>query len=179
MGEIQKAPSPYGMLHEVDGLIRTVEAVNTSLVSERRDEALTKIDDFLTIVGQELDAIDAESALRATCSGPLQKLRSQVGTEESLAHITQAKQDAQHAYSAAVTRIEEASKSSKLVMGENGPGKHPAATVTAVKPRRIIEPAKLVSKHYLETQGDVDVFLASLKQNLEAALAKNERIEIR
>ena len=122
MGEILKAPAPYGMLHEVDGLIRTVEAVNTSLVSERRGEALAKIDNFLTIVGQELDVIDAESALRAACTGPLQKLRSQVGAEESLAHITQAKQDAQQAYDAAVTRIEEASKSSKLVLGGNGPG---------------------------------------------------------
>ena len=36
MGEILKAPSPYGMLHEVDGLIHTVEAVNSALVSERR-----------------------------------------------------------------------------------------------------------------------------------------------
>jgi hypothetical protein len=179
MGEILKAPAPYGMLHEVVGLIHTVEAVNTSLVSERRGEALAKIDNFLTIIGQELNVIAAESALRAACTGALQKIRSIVGAEESLAHITQAKQDAQQAYDAAVTRIEEASKSSKQVIGKNGPGKQPTATVTAVKTRRIIEPAKLVSKHYLETQGDVDEFLASLKQNLEAALAKNERIEIR
>ncbi len=179
MGEILKAPSPYGMLHEVDGLIRTVEAVNTSLVSDRRREALAKIDDFLTIVGQELDVIDAESALRAACTGPLQKLRSQVVAEESLAHITQAKRDAQQAYDAAVTGIEEASKSSKLVLGGNGPGSKGGTTATAVKSRRVIEPAKLVAKHYLETPQDVADFLSTLKQNLEDALSKNERIEIR
>ena len=179
MGEILKAASPYGMLHEVDGLIRTVEGVNKSLVSERRSEALAKINNLLTIVSQELDVIDAESALRAACAGPLQKLRSHVGAEESLAHITQAKQDAQQAYDDAVTRIEEASKSSKLILGGNGPGSKGGTTVTAVKSRRVIEPAKLVTKHYLETQDDVDEFLTSLKQNLEDALAKNERIEIR
>jgi hypothetical protein len=170
MGEILKAPAPYGMLHEVDGLIRTVEAVSTSLVSERRGEALAKIDDFLTIVSEELKVIAAEPPLRTACTAPLQKLRSQVGAEESLAHITQAKQDAQQLYDDAVTKIEEASKSPKLVIGGNG---------TAVKSRRVIEPAKLVPKHYLETQGEVDEFLGSLRQNLEDALARNERIEIR
>ena len=102
-----------------------------------------------------------------------------MGAEESLAHITQAKQDAQQAYDAAVTKIEEASKSSKLVLGGNGPGSTGGTTVTAVKSRRVIEPAKLVAKHYLETPQDVADFLSTLKQNLEDALSKNERIEIR
>jgi hypothetical protein len=176
MREILKAPAPYGMLHEVDGLIGTVEAVNTSLISERRGEALAKIDDYLTIVGQELDVLAAEPALREACTGPLQKLRSQAAAEGSLAHITQAKQDALQLYDDAETEIEEASK---LVVGGNGARPTPTATVTAVKPRRVIEPAKLVPKRYLETQGEVDEFLGSLRQNLEGALAKNERIEIR
>jgi len=78
-----------------------------------------------------------------------------------------------------VTRIEEASKSSKLVLGGNGPGSKGGTTVTAVKSRRVIEPAKLVAKHYLETPQDVADFLSTLKQSLEDALSKNERIEIR
>jgi hypothetical protein len=179
MGEILTAPAPYPLLHEVDGLILTVSTVNTSLVSERRGEALAQIDGFLTIVGEELDVIAAESALRAACTGPLQKLRSQVGAEASLAHITQARQDAQHAYDGAVTMIEEASKAPKLVMGSSGPESTPTSTSIALKPRRVIQPAKLVRKHYLETQADVADFLSTLKQNLEDALAKNERIEIR
>lgn len=179
MGEILKAPAPFGMLHEVDGLIGTVQGVNSALVTERRTEALAGIDQYLTIVVQELDAISAEPALRSACTGKLQTLRTQVAAEESLAHITQAKQDAQAAYDAAVTKIEEAAKSPKLVMGGNGPGKAPTATVTAVKPRRVIQPASLVPKHYLETQDEVDEFLSSLKKSLDDALAKNERIEIR
>ena len=179
IGEILKAPTPFGMLHEVNGLIHTVESVNTSLVSQRRGDALVKIDNFLTIVGQELDVIDAEPALRAACTGPLQKLRSQVGAEESLAHITQAKQDGQQAYDDAVSKIEEASKLSKSVLDGNGPGSISGATMTTVKPRRVIEPSKLVAKHYLETPQDVADFLSILKQKLDDALSNKERIEIR
>ena len=179
MGEILKAPAPFGMLHEVNGLINTVESVNKALVSGRRSAALAKIDSFLTVVAQELDVIDAEAALRAACTGPLQKLRSRVGSEESLAHMTQAKEDAQDAYDSAVTKIEEASKSSKLVMGGNGAGKSPSATVASVKPRRVIEPAKLMQSPYLETKTDVDGFLEKLRSLLEQAITNEERIEIR
>jgi hypothetical protein len=173
MGEILKAASPYGMLREVDGLIRTVEGVNTAFVTERRGEALARIDELFTIVSQELDVIDAESALRAACTAPLQKLRSQVGAEESLAHITQARQDAQRVYDDAVAKIEEAAKSPKLDLGGNGPGPTP------LKPRRVIEPARLITKNYLETQQDVADFLSLLKQKLETAIASGERVEIR
>jgi hypothetical protein len=179
MGEILKAPAPFGMLHEVDGLIKTVQSVNSALVSERRAEALAGIDQFLTIVGQELEVIAAEPALRSACTGKLQALRSQVASEESLAHITQAKQDAQAAYDDSVSKIEEAAKSPKLVLGANGPGKSGATAVTAVKPRRVVQPASLVPKHYLETQAEVDEFLSALTPKLQDALANNERIEIR
>jgi hypothetical protein len=179
MGEILKAPAPFGMLHEVDALINTVKAVNSALVAARRKEALEKIDGFLTIVGQELDVISAEAALKASCTGPLQTLRSRVAAEESLAHITQAKQDAQHTYDTAVTKIEEASKSPKPVMASDGAGKRTPSAVTAVKPRRVIEPAKLVQSVYLETKADVDGFLETLRTELERAIANKERIEIR
>ena len=43
----------------------------------------------------------------------------------------------------------------------------------------MIEPAKLVPDPYLETQADVEGFLQRLRTELEQALAKNERIEIR
>ena len=41
-----------------------------------------------------------------------------------------------------------------------------------MKSRRVIEPAKLVAKHYLETPQDVADFLSTLKQNLEDALPR-------
>jgi hypothetical protein len=45
--------------------------------------------------------------------------------------------------------------------------------------QRIVKPADLVAATYLETSVDVDQFLGALRGELEDALAKNERIEIR
>lgn len=44
---------------------------------------------------------------------------------------------------------------------------------------RPIKPATLVKTACLETQQDVDMFLDALKHELEDAIAKNERIQIR
>ena len=49
----------------------------------------------------------------------------------------------------------------------------------AVKSRCIIKPAEFVNKSYLETPEDVEAFIKDLRQRLDAAIAKNERIQIR
>jgi len=38
---------------------------------------------------------------------------------------------------------------------------------------------KLINKAYLESQADIDEFLSSLWRELEAAIAQDERVEIR
>jgi hypothetical protein len=48
-----------------------------------------------------------------------------------------------------------------------------------VKKQRIVKPADLAKTTYLETTADVDAFLLALRKALEAAIAQNERIEIR
>ena len=48
-----------------------------------------------------------------------------------------------------------------------------------VKKQRIVRPAALVKTTYLETPDDVDGFLDALRQELEQAIAKGERIQIR
>ena len=48
-----------------------------------------------------------------------------------------------------------------------------------VKKQRIVKPADIVKTTYLETSDDVNGFLDALRQELEKALANNERIQIR
>jgi hypothetical protein len=48
-----------------------------------------------------------------------------------------------------------------------------------VKARCVIKPAEIVNKTYLESREDVEAFIKDLRQRLEAAIAKNERIQIR
>ena len=108
---------------------------------------------------------DAGAALRAGALGPLQ-------SQQSLAHITQTENEAVNEYDAAVRRVEDHQRSpAKVQKAEAQP--------PAVKKQRVVKPAELVKRAYLETTADVDAFLVALRKALEAAIAQNERIEIR
>jgi hypothetical protein len=53
------------------------------------------------------------------------------------------------------------------------------APVVPVKKRRVIDAQMLAGSGYIETQADIDNFLAKLRKELEQAIADNHRVEIR
>ena len=172
MGEILVAPSPYELLKEAEGLIRTVSELNEELLSARRNQALAIIAGQTAGVSAEVLKAGGDEALKTTCLTPLENLAKQVSTHESLAHIDQAASEAVHQKDKALTRIERylARKAEEGKAEQDKP---------AIRPRRVVCPVKLVKSTYLESQADVDAFLDDLREELTAALARNERIEIR
>lgn len=173
---ILAAPAPYNLIKEGENLIQTVNGINDALVSARRADALRAIDAQISEIENELNEVQAEPVLKDACLQPVQDLRKQVEREQSLAHIAQAQTEALYALDNALGRIEEALKAK--------PKEEPSASKSApaapvVKARRVIKAADVVTKPYLETPEDVEAFLKELRQRLEAAIAKNERIQIR
>jgi hypothetical protein len=183
MQEILSAKSPYGLIKEADALIDTVKGVNSSLLAERRIEVIAKIDGHIGMLNKDLATAHGEAELRAVCLEPLEALREQVQQQDSLAHITQAEGEAVNEFDTAVGRIEEFLRKSAQQPppepkgGEPGGAQLPPAP--AVKKQRIVKPADIVKTTYLESSEDVNNFLNALKQELETALANNERIQIR
>src|SRR5262249_41646315 len=104
--EIMSAPGPYGLVKEADGLIHTVDAVNSALLAGRRAQAVAKIDAHIATLNKDIAAAQGEAGLRAACVKPLEALKEQVQKEESLAHITQAEAEVVREFDAAVGRIE-------------------------------------------------------------------------
>ena len=177
---ILSARAPYSLIKEADGLINSVNAVNASLLAERRAEATERIDGLLATLGDDLSAANGDAALRMACLGPLEAIREQVLREESLAHITQAEAEAVRALDRAGDRIQEFLKKwvEQGTSNESGADQaHPVAPV--VKRQRVITPARIMKTTYLETAVDVKDFLDALRQELEQALANDERIQIR
>lgn len=172
MRDILSAPSPYGLIKDADGLIAIASAVNTALLGQRRSDAAKKIDAHYATLTKEMATVNGDAALRSACLKPLETLKQQVEKEESLAHITQAESEAVREFDAGIARIEEFTRKPAAKSG----GTAPAPTV---KKQRVVKPAELVVATYLETQADVDAFLATLRQELEKAIASNERIQIR
>lgn len=180
MHEILSAKSPYGLIKDADALINTVNAVNSSLLTGRRTQATAKIDAHIATLNKDVAAAQGEASLRSACLKPLEALREQVQKEESLAHITQAEGEAVKEFDSAVGRIEdfirEFAKQSKPK--DDGSGKLQPPT-PMIRKQRVVKPADIMKATYLETSDDVSGFLDALRQELEKAIANNERIQIR
>ena len=106
MHEILTAPAPYPLIHEADGLIRTVATVNDALVSAGRAAAIGVIDVQLQLVERDLTSAGGDQALREACLGPLIRLKAQAATQPSLAHLAQAETEAVNIKDAALARID-------------------------------------------------------------------------
>jgi hypothetical protein len=175
MQEILAAPNPYGNIKEAEGLIATVSGVNSALLADCRRQAIEKIDAHYAALTKDMAAVNGDPALRTACLKPLERLRQHVEKEESIAHITQAESEAVKEFDAGIAKIEEFTRKQAEKPGGNGPGPVPPV----VKIQHIVRPAELVKATHLETKADVDAFLDALRQELEKALANNERIQIR
>ena len=82
MQEILKAPSPYRLIKETEGLIATVSTVNTAFVTAARQQAMTKIDGHLAAVTKDIEAAKGDAGLHAACVKLLEALKSAVQIEE-------------------------------------------------------------------------------------------------
>jgi hypothetical protein len=179
MQEILQAPSPYGLIWEADALITTVSGINTALVAEQQKQAREKVNGLIQTLTHDLDAAQADSSLRTTCLQPLETLRLQVDTEESLAHLSQFAAEALKACDAGITRIEEFVRQAAEAKAAQAGAAETTAPKPILKKQRIVEPAKLTKSAYLETKEDVQAFIEALRQELETAIENNERIQIR
>jgi hypothetical protein len=172
MKEILSAASPYKIVHEAENLISTVEVINGSIVAKRRAEALARINDLHSQVIQEVESAHSDEKLQRSCLKPLEALRDAAQRQESVAHISQAVQEAESALDAALGEIEAFLKKKQAKAGSDEPK-------PVVKPRKEIKPAAFVKSPYLETQDDIDGFLDALRRELQDAIARGERIQIR
>ena len=163
MAEILKAPSPYGMLHETDKLIETVCAINDRLVEAKRSYVIGEVEKGITQIKETLDEFNAESDLSNQSLKPLQALKKHIEIERSIPAI---------AYG--LTQLGEVVDASlDLIEREKGGGGQPH------KPTKDISPMTIPKKVFLETEQDIEEFLADLKKQLQAALSMGVRIRIK
>ena len=178
MGEILTAPAPYGMLYEVEGLVRIVGEVNEGLIQKWREKVIGKISALLDETRNELEAVSADGNLRTQCFRPLERLMEQAQKQESIAHLNQSEQEAVRVLDGAIEKIEAFVRMPpiKKQTAEEPPVEKPKVTI---KPRCIVKPAELVDATYLETMDDIEKFLGELRERLTVAIRAGQRIRIR
>lgn len=174
--ELLTAMHPYGQIKDADGLISTVHGVNSSLLEGQRAKALSKVDQHLATISQDLNTAKADETFQKACIKPLLELKEQVQRLESLAHITQAESEAVNAFDKALEQVIEFQKRRDEKKNDNDISTPP---VVVVKKQRVVKPSEMVKTSYLETSDDVNKFLEALKRELDKAIANHERVQIR
>jgi len=201
--EILAAKSPYKLIREGEGLIQTVAQINEGFLKEAHQRADSWLEKQIGKVNAELDALTASPDQRNRSLLPLQTLRQRIATQRSLAHIGQMQEEARDLADAAIDHLHllaqqaaaKAKAEAQKAVIDTGNGsaqileesKTPepvapapvVAPATPVKKRRVIEVQDLAGPGYLETQADIEEFMVRLRQELEQAIANQERVEIR
>ena len=181
MGEILKAPAPYALIKDGDELVRKVDEVNSKLVAKERQYSLTEVDKQVAMVAREAAAIYGDDIVKAAeCMKPLQRLRSDLERQESLAHMAQASQEAERLASSMFVefgRIAAATPPSSPPQGSR-PIADPVPKFRIVRSIKVADllPA---DKHFIENIEDVNAVLGKLRQQMEDAISKNERIQLK
>ncbi|MDO9162632.1 MAG: BREX system P-loop protein BrxC [Methylococcaceae bacterium] len=181
---IRDNPTPYGQINRIDALLSSVEAVNERLAAVEREAALLAIDQKLTEIGTALDQIKADVHLRNKALLPTQKLKISVAGLNSIPKIRYLAEQAGNQLDTAMDTIAAAQKQpapgiKDVPPGTPGTDKSYNQIVTPQqKPITVIRAQTLGIKSYLETEAEVDDYLAKLKQALLAVLKEGKRARI-
>jgi hypothetical protein len=173
---IRTAPSPFGLLHEVEALVTKIDQVNSAAVAKTRTHVLGHIDNQIARVSTDLDATKADADTRNRCLLKLQNLRQQAEAQTSLAHLYQLSTGSTDAADDAVDELARISAKAKKVAEEKG--EYPSEPMPAVKPVKAIHASRL-SSTYIEDAESAEQYLEELRKQIMDALAKDCRVQIR
>jgi hypothetical protein len=191
---IRADPNPYGQINRIDALVSAVETVNDALAAEKRSKALLSVDKKLGEAQAALSAAHADSDLCNKVLKPLQDLKAQLAGLVSIPRILfyqgrggDLLDEAMEKISADAV-IKAKAQAKPVAQLSSTPGVEPPASTSPVspaaparplaKPIRVVKPAELSSKSYLETVGEVEEYVAKLKAELLATIASGHRARI-
>lgn len=179
---IRANPMPYAQVNRIEALLSAVEKVNESLASARREKALMSIDGKIQEATQALDQAQADPSLRNAVLQPLQSLKTQLAGLVSIPRILFLQGRAGELLDEVMDKIAATqAKASTKPAPSPAPGGTPTPpppAPPAAKAIRVVRVADLGAKTYLETEQDVDAYVAKLRAELMAAIAAGHRTRV-
>lgn len=169
---IRDNPQPYGQVNRIEPLVAAVTTVNEQLAQEKREKALLSIDEKLAVVQKQLQVSAATPELSNKALKPLQDLKTRVAGLSSIAQILYLQGQGGDAMDEAIALIEAAAAKPTAVVASPGDAAkpvqtgHPNVPTPAPKTTRVVRAAEFSHQPYLETESEVDAYLARLKTEL-------------
>lgn len=180
---IRDNPTPWGVVSQIEPLIATVDTLNeASWAQGKREHALLSIDAKIAEVMQALDAAQADAQLRNRALLKLQEFKTKLAGLTSIPKIFYLQAQAGDALDIAMTMID----ASTLAVAPGRAGEQgtddsaikTTPTVVTPKPGKLVRPAELVGKTYLETEEEVNAYLARLEAELLKAIRAGQRVRL-
>jgi hypothetical protein len=172
---IRDNPAPYSQINRIEPLLNTVETVNEQLAATEREIALLAIEQKLAEIETALDHVQANADLRNKALHPMQQLKISIAGQSSIPQIRYLAERAGAHLDTAMDSIAAAQKQSAPGIKEPGAGNTGA---TPQKPVKVIRAQALSSKTYLETEAEVEAYLARLKLVLLEVLNEGKKARI-
>jgi hypothetical protein len=181
--QIRDNPKPYGLVNRIEPLLASVTGVNEQLADDKREKALLSVDGKIAEVQTKLSAASANPDLSNKALRPLQDLKTRIASQTSIAQILQLQEAGGDAMDDAINLInltEAAAAKPAHQAASPGDAAKPLQTGApnvpppVAKTTRVIRAAELSSKTYLETEADVDAYVAKLKAELMAAVRSGQ-----
>lgn len=185
--QIRDNPKPYGQVNRIEPLLASVTAVNEQLAQDKREKALLSVDGKIAEVQAKLATAGATADLSNKALRPLQDLKTRIASQTSIAQILQLQEAGGDAMDDAINLInltEAAAAKPAHQAASPGDAAKPLQTGApnvpppVAKTTRVIRAAELSCKTYLETEADVDTFVAKLKAELMAAVRAGQMARV-
>ncbi|MBP8141784.1 MAG: BREX system P-loop protein BrxC, partial [Acidovorax sp.] len=188
---IRANPAPYGQVNQIDPLVTTLEKANEALAAERRERALKSLDAKLAEASHALDAAQASPELRNQVLKPLQDLKAQLAGLSSIPRILWLQGRSGELLDEVMDKLAHAAHAAQQKApppappqphtGTASPAASPAPVpppAPAAKPIQVVRVADMGSKTYLESEADVEGFVAQLKAELLATVRAGKKARV-
>jgi hypothetical protein len=173
---IRDNPKPFAQVNRIEPLLAAVAAVNEQLAQDKREKALRSIDAKIVEVQTKLNTAGASPDLSNQALRALQDIKTRLASQASIAQILYLQGQGGDAMDDAVSLIESAAAKPPHQVAMPGETAKPMQTgqpnvpAAVAKTTRVVRAADFSSKTYLETEADVETFVANLKVELLAAI---------
>lgn len=172
LDEILKAPRPYGMIKDIEGLVAAIAVVNTKCLAKEKELLLVKLEKEIAVVAENLGAYNASADLRNQALKPLQDIKKQVQEESQIPNMHYQLNKAVDAVDTANELIEKSVEPTTTTVGTG-------VIPPKAKPVKYVSATSLSTKTFLESEQDVNDYLEVLKKELMAAVNNSMRVRIK
>lgn len=209
LDRIYHMSEPYNQLRHINGLLETVQRINDQLLTEKRSHGIGRVDMRIDRVTNALQEAGASAELLNKALHPLQQCKQRIETTDSIPQISSEQTEAEHqeddAYELLNKFIEEARKKAEAekrrketeaatsASKTNEQGKDdvtvppeinkPTSVVPEAKRTVTINPAEAMCQTsqsgFIETETEVDQYLAILRDQLLSAVSAGDRVRIK